>query len=77
MTKIFIHPQMSDETTGKINSIKSFYGALEVGGLASWFVAAVMLGTFISVIIITIYIAKNSTGEFTEVGKSSRSNWLG
>jgi len=74
MTKIFIHPQMPG---GKINSVGSFYDALAVGGLSSWFVAAVMLGIFISVICITIYVAKNSTGEFTEVGKSSRSNWLG
>jgi len=36
-----------------------------------------MLGTFISIISITIYIAKNSTSEFTEVGKSSRTSWLG
>jgi hypothetical protein len=36
-----------------------------------------MLGTFISVISITLYIAKNSTGEITEVGKSSRTNWMG
>jgi uncharacterized membrane protein len=77
ITKIFIHPQAPGEKIGKIKSIESFYHALAVGGFSSWFVAAVMLGTFISVICITIYVAKNSTGEFTEVGKSSRSNWLG
>ena len=76
ITKIFIHPVAPGETSGKINSLGSFYDALEVGGLSSWFVAAVMLGTFISIISITIYIAKNSTSEFTEVGKSSRTNWM-
>ena len=74
ITKIFIHPPTDIQ---KINSIRSFYDALSIGGFSSWFVAAVMLGTFISVISITLYIAKNSTGEITEVGKSSRTNWMG
>jgi len=74
ITKIFIHPPPN---VPKIDSIKSFYDALSIGGFSSWFVAAVMMGTFISVICITLYITKNSTGEITEVGKSSRSNWMG
>ena len=74
ITKIFIHPPPDIQ---KINSIRSFYDALSIGGFSSWFVAAVMLGTFVSVISITLYIAKNSTGEITEVGKSSRTNWMG
>ena len=36
-----------------------------------------MLGTFLIAAGITIYIAKHSTGEITEVGKSSRTNWMG
>jgi len=36
----------------------------------------VMVGTFLSVIGITLYIAKHSSGEITEVGKSSRTNWM-
>ena len=74
ITKIFIHPPPD---VLKINSLGSFYDALSIGGFSSWFVAAVMMGTFISVIGVTLYITKHSTGEITEVGKSSRSNWMG
>ena len=74
ITKIFIHPPPN---VPKIDSIRSFYDALSIGGFSSWFVAAVMMGTFISVICITLYITKNSTGEITEIGKSSRPNWMG
>ena len=74
ITKIFIHPPPN---VPKIDSIRSFYDALSIGGFSSWFVAAVMLGTFVSVISFTLYITKNSTGEITEIGKSSRSNWMG
>ncbi len=74
ITKIFIHPPPN---VLKIDSMKSFYEALSIGGFSSWFVAAVMMGTFISVIGVTLYIAKHSAGEITEIGKSSRSNWMG
>ncbi len=74
ITKIFIHPPPN---VPKIDSIRSFYDALSIGGFSSWFVAAVMLGAFVSVISFTLYITKNSTGEITEIGKSSRSNWMG
>ena len=74
ITKIFIHPPPN---VPKIDSIRSFYDALSIGGFSSWFVASVMLGTFISVIGVTLYITKHSTGEITEIGKSSRSNWMG
>ncbi len=73
ITKIFIHPPQSIE---KITDLETLYKALAIGGLASWFVALVMLGTFLSVTGITLYIAKNSSGEITEVGKSSRTNWM-
>ncbi|MDG2214860.1 MAG: DUF2270 domain-containing protein [Verrucomicrobiota bacterium] len=73
ITKIFIHPPAGQE----INSLGSLYSALSVGAFPSWFVATIMLGTFLTVTSVTIYIAKNSTGEITEVGKSSRTNWMG
>ena len=73
ITKIFIHPPAGRE----INSLGSLYSALSVGAFPSWFVATIMLGTFLTVTSVTIYIAKNSTGEITEVGKSSRTNWMG
>ncbi len=73
ITKIFIHPPSGQE----INSLSSLYSALSVGAFPSWFVATIMLGTFLAVTSVTIYIAKNSTGEITEVGKSSRTNWMG
>jgi uncharacterized membrane protein len=73
ITKILIHPPSGQE----INSLGSLYSALSVGAFPSWFVATIMLGTFLTVTSVTIYIAKNSTGEITEVGKSSRTNWMG
>lgn len=72
-TKIFMHPPDGQE----IDSASSLYRALAVGAFPSWFVATVMAGTFLIAAGITIYIAKNSTGEITEVGKSSRTNWMG
>lgn len=72
-TKIFMHPPDGQE----IDSASSLYRALAVGAFPSWFVATVMVGTFLIAAGITIYIAKNSTGEITEVGKSSRTNWMG
>ncbi|MBR89921.1 MAG: integral membrane-like protein [Verrucomicrobiales bacterium] len=70
ITKILIHGDT-------INSLGTFYKALQVGAIPSWFVAMVMSSTFLCVAGITWYIARNSTGEITEVGKSSRTNWLG
>ena len=71
ITKILIHPAKT------INSPIAFYNALTVGAIPSWLVALIMGGTFLSVVGITLYIAKNSSGEITEVGKSSRTNWMG
>jgi len=73
ITKIFIHPPAGIE---RIIPAETLYNALAIGGLASWFVASVMVGEFLSVIGITLYIAKHSSGEITEVGKSSRTNWM-
>jgi len=74
ITEIFIHPPANLE---HIQSLANFCDTLQIPGLASWFVAAVMLGTFVTVISVTVDIAKNSEGEFTQVGNSSRTNWLG
>ena len=73
ITKIFIHPPAGIKN---ITNFETLYNGLAIGGLASWFVAMVMVGTFLSVIGITLYIAKHSVGEITEVGKSSRTNWM-
>jgi len=63
VTKIFLHASPA------ITSFDSFYKALAVGtSIPSWLVAIVFLGTFVSVIGITAYIAKKTTGEISEFG---------
>ena len=52
----------------------SFYHALGIGRIPSWFVAMVFVGTFISVISITIFVNKRSSGEISEFG-THRSLW--
>lgn len=69
VTKIFLHAKPS------ITSFASFYQALSVGtSIPSWLVATLFVSTFISVIGITIYIARNTTGEISEFG-AHRSLW--
>jgi uncharacterized membrane protein len=68
ITKIFLHATM------QMTSFLSFYEALRVGHIPSWIVALIMLGTFISVIGITVYVGKNSSGEISEFG-THRSLW--
>jgi uncharacterized membrane protein len=69
VTKIFLH------ANPRITSFRTFYDALAVGtSIPSWLVAAVFLGTFVSVISITIYIGRNTTGEISEFG-THRSLW--
>jgi len=62
LTKIFLH------ATAPITDVVSFYRALRIGHIPSWVVAMVFVGTFISVISITIYISKRSSGEISEFG---------
>jgi uncharacterized membrane protein len=63
VTKIFLHAQP------QIDSLASFYGALRVGtSIPSWLVAGVFMGTFASVIGITIYIGRKTHGEISEFG---------
>src|SRR5882762_3001273 len=52
VTKIFLHG------TTAMNSVPAFYRALRVGHIPSWLVASVLLGTFLGVILITIYVGK-------------------
>jgi uncharacterized membrane protein len=69
VTKIFLH------ANPPITSFASFYQAMAVGtSIPSWLVAIVFLGTFTSVISITIYIARKTTGEISEFG-AHRSLW--
>ena len=69
VTKIFLHAKPP------ITSFESFYQALAVGtSIPSWLVALIFIGGVTSVIGITIYIAKNTTGEISEFG-THRSLW--
>jgi uncharacterized membrane protein len=69
VTKIFLHAKPP------ITSLGSFYQAMAVGtSIPSWLIAAIFIGTFVSVIGVTIYIGKNTTGEISEFG-AHRSLW--
>ncbi len=69
ITKIFLHAKPP------ITSFESFYQALAVGtSIPSWLVAGLFVGTFTSVISITIYIGRRTTGEISEFG-AHRSLW--
>ena len=68
VTKIFLHG------TTAMNSVPAFYRALRVGHIPSWLVAFVLVGTFISVIVIAIYVGKKTTGEVSEF-RAHRSLW--
>jgi len=66
--KIFLH------ASEPINDLVSFYQALRIGHVPSWFVALIVASTFVSVISITIYVSKKSSGEISEFG-THRSLW--
>ena len=69
VTKIFLH------ANPKITSFTSFYAALQVGtSIPSWLVAGIFVFTFTTVIGVTIYIGKKTTGEISEFG-THRSLW--
>jgi uncharacterized membrane protein len=68
ITKIFLHAPRAMEGPG------DFYRALRVGHIPAWLVAFVFVGTFVSVIAITIYVSKKSSGEISEFG-THRSLW--
>jgi uncharacterized membrane protein len=66
--KIFLH------ASAPINDLPSFYHALRIGHIPSWLVAVIFGGTFVTVISITIYVSKKSSGEISEFG-THRSLW--
>jgi uncharacterized membrane protein len=68
VTKIFLHAPTA------MDSAASFYHALRVGHIPSWLVAFIFVSTFVSVISITIYVGKKSSGEISEFG-THRSLW--
>ena len=68
VTKIFLHGPTA------MHDVFDFYHALRVGHIPSWFVAAIFVGTFLSVIGITIYVGKKTTGEISEF-RTHRSLW--
>ncbi len=68
VTKIFLHADHS------MDSVPAFYRALRVGHIPSWLVAGIFVGTFISIISITIYVGKKFSGEISEFG-THRSLW--
>ena len=68
VTKIFLHAPRAME------GVPDFYRALRVGHIPSWLVAFVFVATFLSVISITIYVSKKSSGEISEFG-THRSLW--
>jgi uncharacterized membrane protein len=68
VTKIFLHAPVP------VEGVHGFYRALRVGHIPSWLVAFIFVGTLVSVIAITIYVGKKTTGEISEFG-THRSLW--
>jgi uncharacterized membrane protein len=68
ITKIFLHAPAA------VDGPRAFYHALRVGHIPSWLVAAVLVGTFLSVIGMTVYVGQKSSGEISEFG-THRSLW--
>ncbi|HEX4639869.1 MAG TPA: DUF2270 domain-containing protein [Chthoniobacterales bacterium] len=68
VTKIFLHASMT------LDGLPAFYRAMRVGHIPSWLVAFIFGGTLISVIAITIYVGKKTTGEVSEF-RTHRSLW--
>jgi len=68
IAKIFMHAGQP------IDGFGAFYKALAVHGLPSWAVAILFLLTFGTVIGITVYVARKTSGEVSEFG-THRSAW--
>jgi hypothetical protein len=68
ITKIFLHAPTA------MDGIPAFYRALRIGHIPSWLVAFIFIGTLASVIGITIYVGKKTTGEVSEF-RTHRSLW--
>jgi len=68
VTKIFLHAPLA------MNGVTSFYHALRIGHIPAWLIAFVFISTLVSVIGITVYVSKNTSGEISEFG-THRSLW--
>jgi uncharacterized membrane protein len=68
VTKIFLHAPMA------MDGVQSFYHALRVGHIPSWLIALIFMTTAVSVIGITFYVSKKTSGEISEFG-THRSLW--
>ena len=68
VTKIFLHAPMA------MDGFSSFYHALRIGHIPAWLVAFVFIATLVSVIGITFYVSKKTSGEISEFG-THRSLW--
>ena len=68
VTKIFLHAPMA------MNGFSSFYHALRVGHIPAWLIAFIFIATGVSVIGITFYVSKKTSGEISEFG-THRSLW--
>jgi uncharacterized membrane protein len=66
--KIFLH------ASEPIDTVPAFYRALRVGHIPSWLVAIIFGGTLITVIGISVYVGRKTSGEISEFG-SHRSLW--
>jgi uncharacterized membrane protein len=66
--KIYLH------ASEPIDSVEAFYRALRVGHIPSWLVAIIFGGTLITVIGISVYVGRKTSGEISEFG-SHRSLW--
>ena len=67
-TKIFLH------ASAPIVGLGGFYRALRVGHIPSWPVALIFTATLVSVIGITVYVSRKTSGEISEFG-AHRSLW--
>jgi uncharacterized membrane protein len=68
VTKIFLHAPTAMDSFG------SFYRALRIGHIPAWLIAFIFIGTLVSVITITVYVSKKTSGEISEFG-THRSLW--
>ncbi len=69
MTKLFMH------ANPPITTVKEFFFALGVGGLAWWIVAAVVAITILSTIALVWYVTVNTSGEVSDLRSNHREQW--
>jgi uncharacterized membrane protein len=68
ITKIFLHGPAA------MNNFSSFYHALRVGHIPSWLIASVFVATLASVLGISAYVSRMTSGEISEF-RTHRSLW--